>query len=220
MRTFKIKSSVRDGFGKNKVKKLRKEGFVPVVVYGHGDKTMHVTMPAEDVVTTLKKLRGEPGFIEIDIGKKEKSLAVIKEFQKDILTDKLLHVDLQLIHPGEPLKISVPVIPIGTPEGVKAGGIIETVIREIEIEAIPSKIPDHIELDVSQLNIGDSIHVKDIEFDEGVEHHHDEQQLVIAIVTPKATIAAEAEEKIEEEGEEGEEEVTTVTDQAAPEKEV
>ena len=197
MRTFKIESKVRDDLGKSKVKKIRRNGLIPVVVYGHGEKTTHLTMPAENVVTMLKKLRGEPGFIELGEGKT--TLAVIKDFQKNILTDKLLHMDLQLIHPGEKLKISIPVIPIGTPEGVKAGGIIEIAMREIEIEAIPKKIPDHIEIDVSQMDIGDSIHVKDIKFDEGVEHFQDERQLVISIVAPKAAIAAEALKEGEEE---------------------
>ncbi len=209
MRTFKIENNVRNDFGKNKVKKLRKKGLIPVVVYGHGEKTTHLTMPAENVVTMLKKLRGEPGFIELDIGKGKTVLAVVKDFQKNILTDKLLHMDLQLIHPEEPLKISIPVIPIGTPEGVKAGGIIEIAMREIEIEAIPKKIPDHIEIDVSQMNIGDSIHIKDIKFDDGVENFQEERQLVISIVAPKAAIAAEALKEEEEEIIEESEKITS-----------
>lgn len=203
MQKFTMKCKHREVLGKNKVKHLRTNGLVPAVVYGHGENTVSVSLEKESMVNLLKKLHGEPAILELEFEDKNTALAIIKHFQKDIMSNALLHVDLQIIHPGEPLKISVPVVTIGTPEGVKAGGMIDNHLKEIDVEAIPSKLPEHIEIDVSKLEIGQGIHIKEIDFEE-VTCHNDPNQLVVSVISPKAAHIGE-EAGLEEEGLLGEE---------------
>lgn len=203
MHTYQIDCKIRDELGRRKSKVLRNNGMVPAVIYGHNEKTIHISVEKEKILSIIRLLKGEPALFEIALNNKKKTTTIIKEYQKNILTDKLQHIDFQFVHKGEPLKISIPVITKGSPEGVKAGGIIEVSTREVDIEAIPSKLPEHIEIDITDLNIGQGLHIKDIDFGD-VLCHNDPNQMVVSVIAPRAIVSATAEKEGEEEEDEEE----------------
>ncbi|MBN1150687.1 50S ribosomal protein L25 [candidate division WOR-3 bacterium] len=192
MHRFSIEVEKRETMGKNKAKSSRKNDLIPGVVYGHKEKNRHFLVKRDDMVPLLRKLKGEPAIIELSFKDEsgDNMMTIIKEYQKDPMTDRLIHLDLQLIHAKEALKVTVPVVTKGTPEGVKTGGILEISLRELHIEALPDNLPDNIELDVSSLKMGDKIHVKDIEF-KNARCLNESYQLIAAVIAPKAAKAAE-----------------------------
>ncbi len=190
MHKISLEVEKRDWSGKNCARAQRKEGFIPGVIYGHKEENRNFIIHRDKIVPVMKKLRGEPALIDLRYDGGEPFLVVIKEFQKDPLTDKLLHLDFQLVHAGETLKVPIPVLTVGTPEGVKSGGILEITARELLVEAVPSKLPEHIQIDVSSLKLGQKIHVSDIDFGE-VKCLNDSHQLVAAVIVPKAVKAGE-----------------------------
>jgi len=196
MKTYELKCEIRKEFGRRKSKIIRNNNMIPAVIYGHNEETVHITLEKEKILKIITTLRGEPALFDIDIDTK-KSIAIIKSYQKNVLTDRLQHIDFQFVHKGEPLKIHIPVVTKGSPEGVKAGGIIEISTREVDIEAIPSKLPEHIEIDITALNIGQGIHIKDIDFGD-IICHNDPNQMVVSVIAPRAIVSEAAEKETEE----------------------
>ncbi|MBN2364398.1 50S ribosomal protein L25 [candidate division WOR-3 bacterium] len=196
MHKISLEVEKREGLGKNSARATRNSGFIPGVIYGHKEENKHFTVHRDKIVPVMRKLKGEPALIDLKFSGGENVLAVIKEYQKDPMTDRLLHLDLQLVHANELLKVTVPVITQGTPEGVKTGGILEIPMRELLIEALPDKLPEHIEIDVSQLKLGDKIHVSDVDFKEA-RCLNDIHQLIAAVIAPKAVKAGEEKPEVE-----------------------
>jgi large subunit ribosomal protein L25 len=202
----RIKAQIREEIGKSAVKKLRREGFLPAVAYGAGEKTLSLKINKHDFLKFLRSIKGESVLIKLAINRRVKT-AILKDIERDPVTGEVLHVDFQLLHKGERVSVTVPVVLVGTPEGVKMGGVMEQILREIEIRAIPSKIPAHIEVDVSGLKIGDSIHVRDLKL-EDVEILEDEESTIVTVIAPKR-VTVEEEEVVAEEAEVTEEEAPT-----------
>lgn len=218
-----LQASIKDGKGKEINKKLREEGLVPAVVYKKGEDTINLKIDRKILTKALHTDAGENVIIKlhIDGAKKRKERTVIlKDIQKDPLKDRLLHVDFQEISLTETLKVKVPIASKGESIGVKQeDGVLQHVLWEVEIECLPTNIPERIEVDISGLNVGDSIHVKDIKVPEGVKILEDMEAVVFSVEHAKKVediIAAPAEgeiaepevirekkEKPEEEGEEG-----------------
>jgi|Deesub1362B_J571_1020462.scaffolds.fasta_scaffold00033_143 large subunit ribosomal protein L25 len=211
MKTYKIVAQKREKTGSGQSKKLRKEGFVTGEVYGAHEKNIHIKIPSREFEKFLKETSQEMALIDMEInGKKYK--CILKELHRDVVRGEPLHADFQILHAREPIHVVIPLVLKGTPEGIKLGGILEHLKREVNIKAIPSKLPGHIEIDVSGLKIGDSIHIKDLEIPEEVEILEDPDETVCTILSPKKVeevvpveeVPAEevpAEEKKEEEEE-------------------
>ncbi len=194
----KLKAEYRQGTGKSVTRKLRAQGKIPAILYGAGEENRLLQLDAHELDVFLKHQAGESPVVQLEINGETLDV-IIKEVQREPVFGKLLHVDFQVLHKGEKVIVEVPVVLKGEPVGLKKGGVMEQLIRELEVRAVPAKLPSAIEVDVSHLDIGDAIHVRDLQVEEGVEILEDPEQTVVTILAPKK--AAEEEEAPPEEGE-------------------
>ena len=208
MKEATLRFDTRTESGKGPARQLRMKGRIPVVAYGpEREPTKYSTSTAE-LRNIFRQHGGSNFLVKFDIdGKGEgKEKAVIREIQRDPVTGALLHMDLHQISLTKPLHITIPVRLTGISEGVKnSGAILQHIIREIEISCLPSDIPDSLELDVTELGIHDSIHVRDVTID-NVTILTDTQRTIVTIVPPTvATTTTEEDAEEEDEKPEGEE---------------
>lgn len=172
-----------------KAKALRRQGYVPAVLYGAHVASLHVSIPEKELLELLDHVtRSTP--VEVKVDGKETYHVFLKEIQVHPITEKFLHLDLYVADPDHPLEMNVPVRVVGTARGIKDGGILEVLHGSIPVQALPAKMPPRIELDVSELGIGDAILVKDVPWPEGVIPQLPPDD---ALVTVAARRAAEVE---------------------------
>jgi large subunit ribosomal protein L25 len=229
-----LKANLREEKGKELNKKLRKAGLVPGVVYRKGEATLSLKMDSKSLSKALRTEAGENVIIKLFVEgdkKKKERIVVIKELQKDPVKDTLVHLDLNEISLTETLKVKVPLMAKGEAIGVKQeGGVLQHVMWEVEVECLPTNIPDKIEVDITTLKIGDTLSLKDVLFPEGVKILGDLESIVFSVEHVKAVeevIAAPLEgestepELIREkkEKEEAEEEVKTEAPKAEKKEE-
>jgi len=206
----KLKVELRDNTGKEVNKKLRKEGIVPGVLYSPHDKENLVLKVKNAELSKLLSAKSR-GLIdlEIDDGKKKVSrLAVIKDLQYNLLKRQIVHVDFYGVTLKEKLTLEIDIELIGEPIGIEEGGILQVELRKVEIECLPSQVPERLKADLSNLKVGDHISVGGMEIPEGVEVLTAPDRIVAAVVLPtKIEEVVEEEEEVVEgvEGEEGEE---------------
>ena len=207
MEKILLKAEIREDLGKIGAKHLRKSGIIPAVIYKDGSQGVNVQVDGNDLWHVLHTEAGENVIITVDItgGKGHPSKTVIvKEIQSDPINEKFIHVDLQEISLKEKLKVKVPVAVKGEAVGVREDeGVLGQIMWELEVECLPTAIPENISVSVDQMRIGDAVHVKDITAPEGVELLDDPEQVIVTVNPPHE----EEEEEVAEEGaEEGEEE--------------
>lgn len=186
---LKIEAIERKEIGKTSVKKLLKEGFIPAVAYGHNEKTISLKIKYQDLKQLIHDLPSESTTIELIVGKK-KFTTVIKQLTRDFKTHNFHHVDFQILHKDEKVKVRVPIELKGECEGVKEGGIIDFVVRDVEILSLPADIPEKIEIDVTHLKIGHSFHVGQIKTENKFKILLPPETPIISIVVPKKIEAA------------------------------
>jgi large subunit ribosomal protein L25 len=197
---IKIKGEIRELFGKNAARRLRKEGRVPANLYGTEADNVSLTLDKKDIFEILRSEAGENTIFKISYDSKIQDV-MIKEIQTNPVNDELLHVDLILIAMDKEIRITVPFVLIGEAVGVKMeGGFVDFVTREIELECLPKAIPEHIEVDISDLHLHQSIKVEEISLPEGAKWISDPETVI-------AMIHAQAKEEVIVEEEEVEEEV-------------
>jgi large subunit ribosomal protein L25 len=202
----------RKRMGKSGAREIRKEGNVPAVLYGKGTEPLSLVINPSELKTALSTEAGENTLLEIRVKEGEadtQKLSLLREVQYDHLTSKPIHFDFQALDMNEKITVNVPVHLEGRPKGVKEGGILEEVLREINVECLPTNIPNSFTLDVEELDIGDSIHVSSLELEEGVTILHEPEDTIVTVLAPKVEEVAEPEEELEGEegaGEEGSEE--------------
>ena len=169
-KTIQLKAEPRGGIGTVASKKTRDAGFVPAVIYGrHLDKPQNLQLNAKQLAVALSKTAGEHLLVDLDIAGGGKTLALIQDVQHHPLRRNILHVDFHALREDEKMHTTVPVICFGESSGVKnLGGILEQLLRSIEVECLPKDLPDTIVVDVTALEIGDAIHIKDIKLPDGV----------------------------------------------------
>jgi len=197
----------RDELGKNKVKGLRGKGFIPAVIYAEGKKSQAIKISHRQLWQLIHQHRLESMVINLKIqdDKKQKGRpCLIKEIQYDPVKGDIIHVDFNEISLTKVIKVNVPVVAKGEPIGVKQeGGSLEHILWEIEVECLPTDIPKDIEVDVSQLKIGDAIHIKDITFPPNIKVLNAPEAIVFSVTAPiKEEVVApavEGEEKQEPE---------------------
>ncbi len=191
----------RSQTGKNESRRLRRGGFVPAIVYG-GQKSPHPI--AVDPKLLLQILHSESGantIFQLNLkGTDQRRHVMIKDYQVDPVNGSLLHVDLLRIQMDEVIEVMVPVRPVGEPVGVKVdGGILDHVSREVRLASLPGNIPEHIDLEVTSLKIGDSIRVSDIPPSDRYKILSDPEQILIVISPPaKEEVEAPVEEVVAE----------------------
>ena len=160
-----LTAEFRDAIGKEKAKKLRLKGLIPAIFYGPRSQTIPLVIDSKELAKALQTEAGENVLIDLDLRKgaqSDRKVVMLKDIQIDPLQRGTLHTDFYEVTMDEEVTVEVPVHLIGKPEGTKVGGILEQVRRVIQIQCLPGDIPKSIDIDVSHLNIGDSIHVQDI----------------------------------------------------------
>lgn len=236
MEKIALKAEVRKATGKKVAKDLRKKNMIPAVVYKQGKDALSLQISQNDLREALQTKAGENVILTLkisgDSSVKDKTV-LIKEVQRDPIKDGILHVDFNEISLTEVLKVNVPLTSKGEPVGVTAdGGILEHVMWELQVECLPTAIPEKIEINVSNMKIGDAIFVKNIMPPEGVKILNDGELITMIVKPPKveapkeeAVIEGGPEEpelirkKKEEEAEEGEEEAPKAKEAQNPAKE-
>jgi large subunit ribosomal protein L25 len=192
--TANLKAYRREPGGKGNARKLRQEGRVPAVIYGRGEKTRPVALDAREMERLFSHISVENTVIELDVeGERGAIRALVREVQSHPAQGRVLHVDFLQIHAGELITVEVPVHPIGTPAGVRAGGMLQFAIHDIAIRCTPESIPEALDIDVSGLEIGDSVHVADLRVPEGVEIETDGALTVLSVLPPAVVTVAEGE---------------------------
>jgi len=189
-----LNALIREETGKANARRLRRTGFVPCTIYGVEEKSNSLKINLKD----LEKLLSEAhSVIKITVDGNEQR-CVIKEIQHHPVKGDVIHLDLQRIKAGQEIQLSVPFKFIGEAPGVKVGGVFQTIRSEIDISTLPKYLPNEIEIDISTMELGDSMHISDLQL-EHITIHHDADSSICSIVLPK-----KVEEPVEEE-EEGEE---------------
>jgi large subunit ribosomal protein L25 len=188
MATVSFNATARAAAGKGAARTLRSKGQVPAVIYGHGREPQSLALNARDLDKLLGHIQAESTVIEVSFdGTTAKTL--IREIQRHPIKRQILHVDFQALVAGEKVTVNIPISLTGIPEGVRlGGGVLDQTLREIEIEVDPANIPDHIEFDVTNLVIGDSVHVSDLKVPSGVEVLDDPETSVAVLAAPRAVI--------------------------------
>ena len=216
---FKVQAKLREGRGKNDARRARRDGMVPITVYGGGAETVAAVAPARDLAAILRSESGRNTIFTIDVEGAGSSEVMFHDRQIDPVKGRLIHADLTRLVKGQKIEVTVPLHLVGEPFGVKEKqGVLEQIIREIEIRCEPRQIPDSLDVDVSNLDVHELLHVSDIAVGEGVEILTDPEQVIATVGIVKEEVApvvpAEGEEpaepevigkgKKEEEGEESE----------------
>ena len=212
----KLKAEPRTATGRSAARRLKARGIVPAVVYGGKEKSQPLQVSARDINAMLSHASGENILVELEIaGEKATRPALLQEVQHSPVGGDVLHVDFHAISMDEKIQADVPLEPLGVPNGVKNfGGLLEQNLRVLGIECLPRDLPDKITVDVSALNIGDSIHVRDIKLPSGVTAKVPPDLTAFSVMAPvieEEPVAAEAEAAAgpevitakKEEGEEG-----------------
>jgi len=208
----------RKSTGKEAARKVRQQGYIPAVLYGYkGNRILSVA--AKEFIKIWEEI-GEHSILNLNIEDKDKAQVIVKDFQLDPVTKEIIHIDFLEFEKGKVLRTEVPLHVVGTSKGVKKGGILETFVRDVEIECLPRDIPDSIVVDVTDLEIGDSLHARDLTIDENIKILLNPEQVVITIGTPtKIEVPVEEEEVVLAEGEAPAEEAKEPEPEPEPETE-
>lgn len=200
----KLKVEPRASTGRSAVRKLKARGVIPAVIYGSKEKAQPLQVAARDIRAMLSHASGENILVELEIaGEGSNRTALVQEIQHSPLGGDILHVDFHAVRMDEKIHAEVPLEPVGVPEGVKTfGGLLDQSLRSLPIECLPGDLPDRITADVSALNIGDAIHVRDIPLPSGVTAKAHLDLTVFSVLAPvieEAPVAAAAEAAVQPE---------------------
>jgi len=197
--TMVINSNVRQGTGKGITRKLRRAGQIPAVVYGHNFDPLKLVINESDIAKLFRAGRHDSEdyrLFSLAVNNQE-IMVVIKEIQRHPITKAILHIDFFAVRMDEEIIAPVHIRLTGKSIGEKSGGILRQIMREIMVKSLPADIPPHIDLDVSQLDIGGSIHVKDLQLPDRIHVMDDSHAPVVNILAPtliKEEVAAPSEE--------------------------
>jgi large subunit ribosomal protein L25 len=190
-----LKGSRRDGTGKGAARKARAAGQIPAVLYGHGETPQPVAVEFREFEVALRNHKGSNAIVNLNVAGTEVT-ALVRDVQYDPLSRAIIHLDFQHISLTEQIEVDVPVHFVGTPIGVKdGGGILEHLLRTLKVKCLPTAIPAGIDVDVTSLNIGQNLHVSDLQPATGYEVITEGDVAVAAVVAPAAeeVVAAPAE---------------------------
>jgi large subunit ribosomal protein L25 len=190
MARLKLNAQVREDRGTRRSKRLRAQGVIPAVLYGGDQESIPLGIDNKELLKVLRSKGGEHAIVDLQVsgGALEQPLkktVIVKEVQHDHIRDGILHVDFAAISLTEKLVVKVPIVDSGDPVGVAQGGVLEHIIRELEVECLPTDLPEHIAVDVSTMNIGSSIKVAEITAPPGVKILTDPNLTVFTVSLPK-----------------------------------
>lgn len=186
MERMTISAERRVEVGKGAARSLRRKEMIPAVLYRGGD-SQPIKFSKKDLLKFINTTAGQQVMVNLQFEDGTSKLALMKDYQIDPIKGELLHADFFEVSLTEKVKVSVHVSIVGEPVGVKRdGGILQYLLREIEVECLPDRIPSHIKLDISNLEIGQSLHVGDIKLEEGIKVITDPDEVVVNVVAPVA----------------------------------
>lgn len=193
MASATLRATPRTETGTGAARKLRQAGSVPAVVYGHGRDPQSLTIDARELEKLLSQVSAASTVIDLSIdGRTARTL--IREIQRHPFKRTFTHVDFQELVAGEKITVSIPLRFVGTADGVRnAGGILEETMHQVHLRVDPSAIPEHINVDVTPLTVGHSLHIRDLKLPEGVSILDEPGATVCVVTAPKTEVAATAE---------------------------
>jgi large subunit ribosomal protein L25 len=190
-KTIQLKAEPRSAAGTTAAKAVRKAGKVPAVIYGRHQQPQNLQLDAHALAMALSKSGGEHVLVNLEISGSGTSLALIQDVQHDAVKRHIVHLDFHALKEDELMHTTVPVIGFGEPAGVKTGGgLLEQIVRALDVECLPKDLPENITVDVSAMNIGDSIHVGELGLPAGVTARIPAETVVFHCAAP--TVEAEA----------------------------
>jgi large subunit ribosomal protein L25 len=195
-----LQAKSRTDTGKGAARTLRRQGYIPGVIYGHGEQTRACQVEGKQVEKLLASGSYESTIIDLKLEDGATSSVLIREVQVHPYRSEVLHIDFLAVRKGEKVKLEVPVRLVGVSPGVKEGGIMEHLRHDVEVRCIPSKIPEALDLDISEMDIGDSVTVADLEVPEDVETLTDAAATIASVVPPAVRVEEEVAEEVEAEG--------------------
>ena len=203
MRQIELVAQKRNAFGKGATRNLRRSGVVPGVLYGRNQDTISVQIN-EHTFRRFLRTNGENMLIDLNIDEHGTETVLIKELQRHPVKRSLIHADFIRISLDEPVTTQVPIRLVGSAIGVQEGGVLTFLLRQLSVSCLPLLIPEEIQVDISEMDIGDAIRIEDLTLDEGVENLEDPQAQIVSVVPPIVEVEPVEEDEEIEEGEEGE----------------
>ncbi len=200
MATTELKAVLREEKGGNHVKRLRKSGWIPCVIYGKKEDNLALKVESRELIRFMHSLSSDHAMIKLNVDG-EKQDVMLQDVQYHPFRNEILHVDFHKVAMDEKLTTSVVIEVVGDSKGVAAGGVLEHIMRELTVECFPKDLPSYIEIDITDVEVGHSIHVGDIAVPEGVKFLDDPAKPVISVLAPRIhdEVTGEEAEVIEEE---------------------
>jgi large subunit ribosomal protein L25 len=205
-----VKAELREGRGKNDSRRMRQQGRVPVVIYGGGTESRAISIELKELAAILRTDSGVNSVFSLDIAGEGLTDVIFQDRQIDSIHGRLVHADLRRFAKGEKIEMTVPIHLLGDAAGLsEEGAVMSQALREIKVLCEPAKTPDSIDVDVSGLNVGESIHVSDLKVGAGIEIHEDPETVVASIIVVQEeelepqTEAAGEPELVDQPGEDG-----------------
>lgn len=203
MRQVTIKGELRHQAGKGAARRMRTGGRVPAVIYGRGEETTAISLDAREFAKAMQVGLGGGTLIKLVLSKdsdgqgqgRVEKTAILKEVQSDVIRGDVIHVDFQVISLNEAITTRVPVVISGEESRVNDGGILQHMVWELEVHALPMNIPERIEIDVSKMTTGDSIKAGDLELGEDVQINAAEDEVIVLVAAPQLHAEEEEEEE-------------------------
>ncbi|MCS7232985.1 MAG: 50S ribosomal protein L25/general stress protein Ctc [Synergistetes bacterium] len=194
MKISELRASIREKIGKGESKKLRREGYIPAILYGGSLGALPIKLQRGEVIRNISERDIEHTVYTMKLDDGKECDVLVKDIQVDPITDEVIHVDFLELEKGKAITVEVPIVIVGKEvcKGVKMGGILEQYLWSVEVECLPRNIPDRIEVDVTNLEMGESIHVEDLQLPEGVKVLEDPETTVVVISEPVEEVVEEA----------------------------
>ncbi len=184
---MELKAGIRKEKGKRQSRKMRREGFIPGIIYGPSTDPVNIVLEASQVNKIVGKVsESVPIKLHLEYENKTETLDVfMKKIQVDKVTDKILHIDFYRPAVGHTMKINIPIKIVGKAAGVEKGGILEVIHNELPVETLPTTLMEHIEIDVSKLDLGESVHVKDLQLPQEMKVMLPKDDVIVTILVPR-----------------------------------
>ncbi len=186
----KLTAEHREGRGTGVARKLRAAGRIPAVLYGHDTDATPLSVDAHDMFRVLHTSAGANVLVDLNVGGTE-HLVLPREIQRNHIKDTIVHVDFLVVSRTETIQVNVEIIDVGEAPGVKQGGVVDHHLREVVVESFPQDVPEHLEADISGLDLGDVLHVSDLVAPKGVTILTNPEETVLAVIVP-AVLRTEA----------------------------
>ncbi|MGH8017661.1 MAG: 50S ribosomal protein L25 [Opitutaceae bacterium] len=192
MKQYSLKIARRDGIGRQASRRVRQDGRIPAVLYGKLNPPQALSLDTSEFTRLMKTIGNAAAIIEIKESDSDNRLSFIQEVQRDAMSDKVLHVDLHEVSAGDEMEVAVTVHPVGESVGVRTeSGILEIVAHEVHVRCLPKDLPEFIEVDITNLHVNETLHVRDLPALPGVRYTDDPGQSVVSCIEPVAEAEAE-----------------------------